>query len=79
MSGPPGRDLNLEPLAPKSTGISSSTSSNIRESYLSDAILIGCTDCRVAMQLSLVLSVPASARRFTATFSATDVAGFLLP
>jgi hypothetical protein len=52
---------------------------NVRESYISDTILIGCAICRVAIaDIILDLSIPDGARRFTAIFSATDVAGFLL-
>ena len=49
---------------------------NVRRSYISDVIMKGCTVCRVAMQLS---SLVCQYQPFTAIFSATDVAGFLLP
>ena len=46
----------------------------------SDAIMIGCAVCSGKnVVIILGLSVPAGTHMFTATFSATDVAGFLLP
>ena len=45
-----------EPKVPSSNPVPGGPGIDVRRSYISDAIMIGCAVCRVAMQLSSLVS-----------------------